>query len=319
MTPEIADALTAALREFATRAITLLPTLTITLVAFYLLYRAADGALRLLEKSADNWLDRDDTPSGESEKRLRTLFGFARRLANFLVLGVGVLVVLQLFGVQIGPILAAAGVVGLAVSFGAQSLVKDVIAGTFILIENQIRVGDVAVINGQGGLVEHINLRTVVLRDLAGVVHVFPNGSIEKLANMTKDWSAAVLDIGVAYKEDIDEVIVVIRKVATEMRETEQFGPKMLDDIEVFGVDSFGDSAVTIKCRLKTLPIEQWNVGREYRRRLKYAFDEAGIEIPFPHRTLYFGEASKPIELLMRHEMEKSASKAKSDPSTPPQ
>ena len=142
---------------------------------------------------------------------------------------------------------------------------------------------------------ERLNFRTIVLRDLSGIVHVFPNGTISTLSNLTNEWSAYVFDIGVAYKEDVDKVIELMKAVGKELREDPKFGPLMVNDIEVFGVDNFADSAVVIKGRLQTKPIKQWDVGREYRRRLKYAFDKQGIEIPFPHRSIYFGEASKPI------------------------
>ncbi len=169
-----------------------------------------------------------------------------------------------------------------------------------MILEDQVRVGDVAIINGTGGLVEAITFRTIVLRDLAGVVHVFPNGNVASLSNMTKEWSAYVLDIGIAYKEDTDRVVEVMRRVGNEMQQDSQFGRKILEPIEIFGVDQFGESEVTIKARIKTHPIEQWTVGREYRRRIKKAFDAEGIEIPFPHRSIYVGEATKPMELLIK-------------------
>ncbi len=168
------------------------------------------------------------------------------------------------------------------------------------MLEDQVRVGDVAIVNGTGGLVEAITFRTIVLRDLAGVVHVFPNGTIITLSNMTKVWSGYVIDMGVAYKEDTDHVVAVMRRVAEEMREDPDFRDRILEPIEIFGVDDFADSAVVIKARLKTQPIQQWNVGREYRRRLKKAFDTDGIEIPFPHRSVYVGEATKPFQVLLK-------------------
>jgi small conductance mechanosensitive channel len=207
------------------------------------------------------------------------------------------LMVLMEFGIEIGPIIASAGIVGLAVGFGAQNLVRDFISGFFIILENQIRVGDVAIINGTGGLVESINFRTTVIRDLSGVVHIFANGSIGTLSNLTNEWSAYVFEIGVAYKENTDRVIDVMRAVGLSMRADEKYGDLMLEDVDVFGVDKFADSAIVIKGRLKTKPIRQWEVGREFLRRVKLAFDEHGIEIPFPHLSLYFGEASKPIDL----------------------
>jgi small conductance mechanosensitive channel len=198
-----------------------------------------------------------------------------------------VVVILTEVGVEIAPILAGAGIAGLAVGFGAQNLVRDVISGFFIVLENQVRIGDVAVINGTGGLVESISFRTMVLRDMSGVVHVFPNGAISTLANMTKGWSAFVLNMGIAYEQDTDEAVEVMKEVHAEMRKDPDWSSKLISDIEVFGVDDFGESSVTIKVRLKTLPIHQWSVGREYRRRLKKAFDQRGIVIPFPQRTLH--------------------------------
>lgn len=231
----------------------------------------------------------------ESAKRVETLVRLLRQGMLIALWVMVVLIVLREVGLEITPILASAGIVGLAVGFGAQNLVRDVISGFFMILENQVRVGDVAIVNGTGGVVEKVNFRTVVLRDLSGVVHVFPNGTVSTLSNMTKEWSGYVLDMGVAYKENVDKVMDVMRQVAAEMRADEYFGTLMLQDIEIFGVDDFADSAVVIKARLKTKPIKQWEVGREYRRRLKQAFDDAGIEIPFPHRSIYFGEASKPI------------------------
>ncbi|UCE02749.1 MAG: mechanosensitive ion channel family protein [Candidatus Latescibacterota bacterium] len=233
----------------------------------------------------------------EYAKRVTTLTGILHKIAKSILWLIVLTLLLRELGVDVAPLIAGAGIVGLAVGFGAQNLVRDLIGGFFLILENQIRTGDVAIINGTGGLVEAINLRTTVLRDLSGVVHVFPNGAVASLSNMTKEWSAIVLDIGVAYKEDTDQVAEVMRAVSEELREDPEFRNKILEPIEIFGVDAFGDSAVVLKARIKTHPIQQWAVGREYRRRLKKAFDAQGIEIPFPHRTLYFGEASKPIDV----------------------
>jgi moderate conductance mechanosensitive channel len=200
------------------------------------------------------------------------------------------MMVLKKFGIEIGPILAAAGIVGLAVGFGAQSLVKDVISGFFILLEDQIRVGDVVQIAGKGGLVEKINLKTTILRDLAGNVHYVPNGQIDVVTNMTKDYSRYVFDIGVAYREDVDEVIEVIKEVDEEMRNDPAYKDDILEPIEILGLDQFADSAIIIRARTTTIPIKQWRVGREFNRRLKKRFDERDIEIPFPHVTLYMGQ-----------------------------
>jgi small conductance mechanosensitive channel len=165
-------------------------------------------------------------------------------------------------------------------------------------LENQIRVGDVAVINGTGGLVESITFRTIVLRDEAAVVHVFPNGSITTLANMTKDWSAYVINVGVAYKEDTDRVVEVMRRVAEELRADPKYGSSILEPIDILGVDGFADTAVTIKARLKTLPLQQFMIGREYRRRLKKAFEAEGIEMPASQRILRIGEPAQSSSAL---------------------
>lgn len=230
----------------------------------------------------------EDSTVAAAEKRVATLTGLLGTIARVGVWSIVVVVILTEVGVDIAPILAGAGIAGLAVGFGAQNLVRDVISGFFIVLENQIRIGDVAIINGTGGLVEQISFRTITLRDLSGVVHIFPNGSISTLANMTKTWSAAVLDIGVAYHHDTDQVVSIMREVYEDLRSDPEFGIKIIGDFEVFGVDGFGDNAVTIRARIKTEPGQQWGVGREYRRRLKHAFDAKDITIPFPQRTLHF-------------------------------
>jgi small conductance mechanosensitive channel len=227
--------------------------------------------------------------------------GLVQTLALIVIWTVVVIIALGQLGLDVTPILAGAGIAGLAVGFGAQNLVRDVISGFFVVLENQVRVGDVAVVNGTGGLVEAITFRTIVLRDLAGVVHVFPHGTVNTMANMTKGWSAYVLDVGVAYKEDTDRVAAVMERVATELRADPRYTASILEPIEIFGVDSFGESDVTIKARLKTRPLQQWPVGREYRRRLKKAFDAEGIEIPFPHRSLHVGEVTKPIPVVFEN------------------
>lgn len=225
----------------------------------------------------------------EFQKRADTLNSVIRYILTIGILIVATMMILRELGVEIGPILAAAGVVGLAVGFGAQNLVKDVISGFFILLEDQIRVGDVVQIAGKAGLVEKVNLRMVILRDLAGNVHYVPNGQIDVVTNMTKDYSRFVFDIGVAYRENVDDVIEIIKQVDEDLRNDPKFKDDILEPIEVLGLDQFADSAVVIKARTKTQPIKQWNVAREFNRRLKNRFDEEDIEIPFPHRTLYLG------------------------------
>ncbi len=237
------------------------------------------------------------TSALETEKRVKTIGNLLRKASGVAVFAIALMMILKEVGMDIAPIIAGAGIVGLAVGFGAQNLVRDIISGFFIIMENQVRVGDVAVINGTGGLVEEINLRTIVLRDLEGTVHVFPNGTINTLSNKSKGWSRYVIDVGVAYKENVDEVMQVLKQIGGELSKDEKFGPMILEPLEILGVDNFGSSEVIIKCMIKTQPLKQWDVGRELRRRIKNTFDEKGIEIPFPHLSVYFGEASKPFEL----------------------
>ncbi len=237
----------------------------------------------------------EEPHSEATSKRIKTLIGLIQTIGLATIWIIASIMALDQMGLDITPILAGAGIIGLAIGFGAQNLVRDMINGFFIILENQIRVGDVAVVNGTGGLVERISFRTITLRDQAGVVHVFPNGTILTLANMTKEWSAYVMEISIAYKEDTDRVVEVMKEVGKELQQHPDFHAHILEPIEIFGVDQFRESEVVMKARIKTQPMKQWNVGREYRRRLKKAFEAHDIEIPFPHRTLYMGEASPPF------------------------
>jgi moderate conductance mechanosensitive channel len=262
--------------------------------AAYVGHRLLRLALSRLETILIRAGEVTETVPGTAMKRVRTLISVLWTIVFVLIWFVVVLTSLGQIGVNIAPILASAGVVGLAVGFGAQNLVKDLVSGFFLILENQVRVGDVAVINGTGGLVEAISFRTIVLRDEAAVVHVFPNGSVNTLSNMTKDWSAYVINVNVAYKEDTDRVADVMRRVAEEMYAEPKYRSAMLEPIEIIGVDGFTESAVTIKARLKTQPLQQFSIGREYRRRLKKAFDVAGIEMPIAQRAARIGEPSQP-------------------------
>ena len=225
----------------------------------------------------------------EAVKRAATLGRVFRYVVAVVVSLVAGMLILSELGVSLAPILGAAGVVGIAVGFGAQSLVKDYFSGLFILLENQIRVGDVVRIADIGGFVEEVTLRHVRLRDYDGNVHYVPNGLITTVTNMARGFAQSVIDVGVAYREDVDEAFDVMRTVAREMRTDPVFGPKILDELEVAGVERWADSAVVLRCRFRVAPLEQWNVRREYLRRLKKAFDLRGIEIPFPHLTVYAG------------------------------
>lgn len=226
----------------------------------------------------------------EYEKRSGTVSGVIHWLLRLVILAVASFMLLSELGVPVAPILTAAGVVGLAVGFGAQNLVQDFISGFFILLEDQVRVGDVIQIGDKSGLVEKVTLRMVILRDQAGSVHFIRNGKIDVVTNMTKDFSHYVFDISVAYRENVDEVIKVLKCIDEEMRQDAEFKNDILAPLEVLGLDSFGDNAVVIKARTKTKPIQQWRVGREFNRRIKKKFDELNIEMPFPHRTIYFGK-----------------------------
>ncbi|HEY9097139.1 MAG TPA: mechanosensitive ion channel family protein [Hydrogenophaga sp.] len=226
----------------------------------------------------------------EFNKRAETLSRVARYLATVVISLIAVMLALSELGVSVAPILGAAGVVGLAVGFGAQSLVKDFVTGFFLLLENQIRQGDVVQVDGHTGTVEQITLRFVQLRDYEGSVHYVPNGQITTVVNMTRGFGNAVFEIGVAYREDLDEVMAVMQKVAAALRADPAFAPRIEDDLEIAGVDRWDDSAVVIRCRIRCVAQQQWGVKREYLKRLKVAFDQEGIEIPFPHITLYAGQ-----------------------------
>jgi len=226
-----------------------------------------------------------ETIPSSTQKRMKTITNIITAIAKFGIWSVVFVVVLDQMGINITPLITSAGILGIAVGFGAQTLIQDIISGFFMLLENQVRVGDVVLLNGTEGHVEGITFRVITLRDVSGTVHIFRNGSINTVSNMTKDWSAYVIDLCVAYKEDTDRVVDVMQQVAEEIRQEPLYQRKMIAPIEIFGVDSFGALGVMMKARLKTLPNEQWSVGREYRRRLKKAFDLHGIEIPCPRRS----------------------------------
>jgi moderate conductance mechanosensitive channel len=227
----------------------------------------------------------------EAAKRAETLARVIRYLIAVVVSLVAGMLVLAEVGISVAPILGAAGVVGLAIGFGAQSLVRDYFTGFFILLENQVRQGDIVQISkDHAGFVEEVTLRYVRLRDYDGRVHFVPNGQITSIINLTREFSFAVVDIGVAYRENADEVMAVMREVAKGMREDPDFAPRILEDLEMAGVDKWADSSVVIRGRIKVVPPQQWAVKREYLRRLKAVFDERGIEIPFPHLTVYAGQ-----------------------------
>ncbi|MDP8261950.1 MAG: mechanosensitive ion channel [Candidatus Ancaeobacter aquaticus] len=225
----------------------------------------------------------------ESVLHLKTILALFKWLGSIIIFALIVFFLLESFGLNMAPLLAGAGIVGLAFGFGGQYLIRDIINGIFILLEGQYRINDVIKINDIGGLVEKVTLRITILRDLEGKVIYIPNGEIKSVINFTQKYSQALLTIGVAYKENVDRVMDVIKNIGAQMRQDSQYGRLILKDLEMLGVDDFADSQVSIKFRIKTLAMKQWTVAREMRRRIKNKFDELGIEIPFPHRTLYLG------------------------------
>lgn len=229
--------------------------------------------------------------SGDEIARIETLARVFRNAAGIVIVLVAGTLVLGELGISVAPILATAGVAGVAIGFGAQSLIKNFLAGFFILLDDQIREGDVVQVAGIGGLVEEVTLRYVRLRDLDGHVHFVPNGEITAVTNRTREYATPVLDVPIAYREDPDQVLQMMRDVAAELRADPEWKPRIVDDLEVIGVDRWADSALVLRARLKVVPpIQQWNVKREYMKRLKKLFDRSDIEIPLPHLTIYPGK-----------------------------
>ncbi|MDO9012642.1 MAG: mechanosensitive ion channel family protein [Gallionella sp.] len=228
--------------------------------------------------------------TAEDRRRIETLARVFRYISTSVISLVAGMLALSELGISIAPILGAAGVVGLAVGFGAQSLIKDYFNGFFLLLENQIRQGDVIEVCGKTGTVEDITLRYVCLRDNEGSVHYVPNGQISIVTNKSRDYAFALIDVGVAYRENLDEVYAVVRDVGSALRADVVYSQKILGDVEIQGVQDLADSAVIVRCRFKTVALDQWDVRRAFLGRLKQAFDAHGIEIPYPHLTIYPGE-----------------------------
>jgi len=250
-----------------------------SLVLVHLLKLASDRVVRAVTETGAGQV-------GPREKRALTLAGIVKTVGTTVIVIIATMMGLQEIGLDITPIIAGAGVVGLAVGFGAQSLIKDLIAGFFIILEGQFAVGDVIRTGEISGCVERLNLRVTILRDVSsGAVHFIPNSEIKVVSNLTKEWSRVALDIGVAYHEDIDRVIGVLQQVGQELARDERMGPLIMESPEVLGIESFGESQVTIKVLVKTLPQRQWEVAREFRRRIKATFKKEGIEIPYPTRV----------------------------------
>ena len=249
----------------------------------WLAYRVVALAARRIELEVD---DGDDSVTTLRERRGHTISQLLRSVGRLLVIAIALLLTFNVF-IDIGPILAGAGILGLAVSFGAQSLVKDFLSGFFILFENQFAIGDVIEAGGKSGTVEKMTLRVVVLRDLKGTMHIVPNSEIKVVRNMTRGWSRAVVDVGITYEEDIDRALAVVRDEAAQFSTDKMWGAQLDGPLEVPGIESLGDSAVVIRTLIKTQPGSQWTVAREFRRRLKKRLDREGISIPYPQRRVH--------------------------------
>ncbi|MFB3885048.1 MAG: mechanosensitive ion channel family protein [Thermodesulfobacteriota bacterium] len=240
--------------------------------------------------------EKDPLQAAEAKKRAHTLGNTLRHALLITLSLIAVLMILGELGIQLGPLLATAGIGALAIGFGAQNLVKDVINGFFILLENQYRIGDVIEVAGVSGLVESVSLRKTVLRDLEGRVHTIPNGEIKIVSNLSKEWSRSVLDVGISYRENVDRVMEILTQIGKELETDDRYKSAILGPLQILGVENFGESQLVIRVMINTVPLKQWEVGRELRRRIKNRFDEKGIEIPFPHRVLLWAEPKNRVE-----------------------
>lgn len=257
-------------------------------IGAWIAVRVAKGSIaRLQRKLLQRQQSENDASQSEDARRIETL---ARLLEQAAVVGlwsVAIILVLGEAGIAVGPLLAGAGIAGVAIGFGAQNLVRDVISGFFLILENQVRVGDAATVNGASGVVERITLRTIVLRDASGTVHVFPNGLVSNLSNGTTGWSACAIEVGVSYGADTDAVLKVMKQVGEELKNDARIGPLMIADIELAGIDRFAESSVVMKGRIRTKPGKAGEVKGEYLRRVKKAFAMNDIEMPYPQRVVH--------------------------------
>ena len=257
------------------------------LLTFAFLFYLAAAAFEVVSMVMEHFFIRWNR---NGSARVQTLLPIVRNVANTALFVLFGITLISELGINIMPLLAGAGVIGFAVGFGAQTIIKDLITGFIIIFEDLIQVGDIVTVGGKSGIVEKITIRKIQLRSLDGIVYTVPYSEIAIVENMTKEFSYYLFNVGVAYRESPDEVIEVLRSIGKEMQEDDEYKDFILEPLDVLGVDNFADSAVVIKARIKTRAGKQWFVGREFNRRMKYDFDKAGIEIPFPHQTLYFGE-----------------------------
>jgi len=285
-------------------------------IGFILLfaYLCAKAVSRLL-KTLRNYIVKMMLKTGgeteyELEKRVQTICGVTRKMLYVAIWSIAGIMILKEMNFDVRPLLAGAGIVGVAVGFGAQSIVKDVLNGIFLLVENQLSVHDIAIINGKSGLVEEINLLTTVLRGEDGAVHIFPNGSIQDISNLTREFSYYVLSVSVSYQEDTDHVIAVLKEIGDKLMQEEPYHSVILAPLEVMGVDQLGKDCVVIKARFKTLPSKQWLVGREMNRRIKKQFQEADIQMPFPTQSVQLAPEITPT---LRNELKQTVEEALKD------
>ena len=260
------------------------------LIALIILSQMSRWIVKWLERLVP---EKDSLQATEAKKRAQTLGNILRHVLLIVIFFVAILMILGELGIQLGPLLATAGIGALAIGFGAQGLVKDVISGFFIILENQYRIGDAIEVAGVSGLVESVSLRKTVLRDLEGRVHTVPNGEIKVVSNLSKEWSRAVVDIGISYRDDVDHIIDLLGQIGRELAGEEPYQSAILESPQILGVERFGESQLVIRMIVKTVPLKQWEVGRELRRRIKNRFDEKGIQIPSPHRILFWEEKDK--------------------------
>jgi small conductance mechanosensitive channel len=260
------------------------------LIALIILSQMSRWVVKWLERLVP---EKDSLQATEAKKRAQTLGNILRHALLIVIFFIAILMILGELGIQLGPLLATAGIGALAIGFGAQGLVKDVISGFFIILENQYRIGDAIEVAGVSGLVESVSLRKTVLRDLEGRVHTVPNGEIKVVSNLSKEWSRAVVDIGISYRDDVDHIIDLLGQIGRELAGEEPYQSAILESPQILGVERFGESQLVIRMIVKTMPLKQWEVGRELRRRIKNRFDEKGIQIPSSHRILFWGEKDK--------------------------
>jgi small-conductance mechanosensitive channel len=272
--------------------------IAIIILVSYIVNRIAKALMPALVRRSIKIKGKGKRAKEELEKRAQTLSGFLNTAIGIIIVIVAIFMILSELGIDITPLLAGAGVAGIAIGFGAQTVIKDFLNGIFIISEDQYDKGDVVRIAGIAGLVEDVNLRRTILRDLDGIVHSIPNSEVTTASNYTRDWSRVNLNIPVAYGEDLDHVIEVLNRLGKELAEDDVFGPMIIGAPRVLRVDNFGDSGIEIKVLAETKPLKQWDVTGELRKRAKKAFDEEGIEIPWPHVKLYFGQSQPNTELI---------------------